>query len=262
MKRSAGTKWDLDRDLGAPEDEFFGLLEEDELPGEEPSAEGRTTGKPSLLQKIIHALVLKDEDSAELEIESLDDVIVEVPERPTPRPGDLEEHIIRLPSGREWDEFLQAEQEESLFENIQETKRKRLRVSSWALWISALIWAFLGFKYGSQYLTDLTSPDIVGGQWLIDKLGDQAAQGITVTSGVLAPVAGFLLSASSIALLLGGAYERRPMRAILGVCGLIALVLSLSLAGGAYYVAALIVASLGWLSLRGLEWLMIRLGAY
>lgn len=263
MARSSGTKWDLDRDLGTSEDEFFGLLEEDELPGEEPAAPG-VEPKTPLLQKIIHALVLRGDDESE-EVETIEDVIVEQapePRRPGVTEGDLEEYIIRLPAGREWDDFLQAEQEATLFDSVQETKKKRIRSSAWALWITAALWAFLGVKYGQAYLTALTDPTITGGAFLTEQLGAKAAQGVTVTSGILAPVAGFLLSASSIALLIGGIYERRPMRGILGVCGLIALGLLVSLLGESYYVAALITGLLAWVILRAVEWILLRLGAY
>jgi len=65
-----------------------------------------------------------------------------------------------------------------------------------------------------------------------------------------------------LSLLIGGIYERRPARAIIGLCGLILVALVLSLAGQGFYLAALISAILGWLLLRGLEWAMARIGIY
>lgn len=258
MKLGGGTKWKLDRDLGEPEDDFFGLLEEDELPGSEV-ADG--TQSTSIFSKLIGALITKSDEPQE-EVEELDDLIIETPMDPRPQPGDLEQHIIRLPDSRQWEEFQSAEREATLFEKIEETRKRRFRASAWALWLSAALWAYLGFKYGSSYLNELTDPAIQPTQWMSDNLPGQWPQIATIGAGILAPVAGFLLTASSAALLLGGAYERRPMRAILGICGLIVLALLLSLAGQGFYLAALIVGLGAWIGLRALEWLMIQLGVY
>ena len=66
MGIKTGTKWKLDRDLGEPEDEFFGLLEEDDLLGEEPA---RGSKKVPLLQRIVHSLVLKGDQQEEEEVD-------------------------------------------------------------------------------------------------------------------------------------------------------------------------------------------------
>ena len=259
MGLKASTKWKLDRDLGEPEDEFFGLLEEDELPGEDPA---KQNDKVPFLQRIIHSLVLKEDQPQEDTKEELEDVRAEPTVGSSQFDSELESTIIRLPAGREWDDFLQAEQQANLFETIQVTKRKRLKAAAFALWLSAALFAYIGLKSGSSYLTSLTDQGIVGSDWLVSRFGAQAAQGITVTLGIMAPVAAFLLSASSLALLIGGAYEKRLPRAIVGIMGLCLMAVSLSLMGSGSYVAAAALAAGGWLALRLLERLMLRLGVY
>lgn len=247
----ARTKWKLDRELDQPEDEFFGLLDDQEL-SEAPASSG------SLFSKLMSALVTREEEE-DVEDE-LEELVVDRPSTPRPQEGDLEQHIIRLPAGREWEEFLEAEQSATLFDKIQETSRKRFRVSAWALWLAAGLWVLIGLKSGSAYLNQLTDP--VVSQWMLERFTERTARIATVGFAVLFPVAGFLLSASSLSFLLGGIYEKRFLRGLFGVCGLIAVWLSLSLVGQGFYLAGLITAALGWLIIRALEWVMLRLGVY
>jgi len=258
MSRSAGTQWKLDQDHDSSQDEFFGLLEEDQLPGSEPVAPGRKARLP-FLERLTSLLITKTDQPPE---EQLDELIVESRISSRPQAADLEDYITRLDAGRDWDDFRESEQLAPLFQQVQQTTLKRFRSWTWAVWITAATWAYLGFANGQNYLAELTSPDLPLDQLLVDKLGAQAAEAALISVGFLMPVFGFLLTATALSLLIGGIYERRPARAIIGLCGLILVALVLSLAGQGFYLAALISAILGWLLLRGLEWAMARIGIY
>ena len=261
MKRPSPSSWKINRDIDQPEDEFFGLIED---PLDNGDSEAPGAGREAGWRKLIAVFVNSGTSSSDHEefSEELEELQEQRPASLRPLDDDLEQHMIRLPAGREWDAFLQAEQQSTLFEEVQKAKSRRIKASAWALWISAAIWILIGWKHGQNYLAALTDQSIVGNSWITAHSSAKAAQGVSVVAGILAPIVAFLLTSSGLALLLGGIVERSWARIALALAALASALISLALLGGPAHLQALLVSAALFALIRFFEWLLIRLGVY
>jgi len=266
MDRPSAPHWDINRDLDQPEDEFFGLLDDDLNEGAEPSSKKKSGSGKGLFKKILGLLIEKsDKKDDHRELEELEE-LSEIQPIVGPMTGspDITSHISRLDSAHDklQADFLAEETTSNLFEDIQTVQRKRYRVAAWGLWISAAAWGYIGWLYGSAYLHKLTLQTIPSETWLVNLVGGKLAHAASMVCGILSPLALFWLTVLAVSLVLGGILERSIARVLLGsTIGLVGLV-GLTLLAVPAYTTTLAAALAVILLVRGAEWILVRLGWY
>jgi len=268
MDRPAPPKWDLNRNLDQPEDEFFGLIEDDFDVGAQPSPSAPQQRKPGrigqLLENITDKLVERGESKEnEQELHELQES--QPPGGVPSGSPDLTAHLSRLSTAQDKlrESFLAAENATSLFDEIQQTQRKRVRVTSWSLWISALIFIWLGVQGGKSYLQGLYSNNLPSETWLVGLIGGHYAHALGVITGMVSPLALFALTVMSFDYILGGIVERRVPRIFLGLAsGLTGLWTATALLSAQAYTSALIILTVALIASRLVEKVLMRLGWY
>lgn len=251
------SSWDIPRKLDQPEDEVFGLLDDD-LGLSEP--EEQRFGKAQVAaQKIVTAVESvmggirrrKDVQDRDDEIQDLLDFQQQrsfsaPSSRVAAMDPDLERNIVRLPSSRDFQEFLEAEQQATLFEQYEASRTENLRFGAIGLFLAAALMIFLGVKVGQSYVLELLSDDVKVPDLLAQvtndlKLGKDAARGALFVAGMLTPVLVFVLVAFSAGELLQGALRRSTPKLVTGVCGVTAAAVALMLLSSGAYLSALAV---------------------
>ena len=122
--------------------------------------------------------------------------------------------------------------------------------------------AWVGYKYGQDYLDQLTQADLLSETWVVDLLGGQLSYMLSIVCGILAPISLFWAGVLCLHLILGGLLEFRPARIVVGLAVLAGMWLIVQL----FMIPASISATLAALAVvataRVLEWVLIRLGWY
>jgi hypothetical protein len=269
MEQPQAPHWDINRQLDQPEDEFFGLI--DDLPADGSSSPQGSTKKRGILGKILGLLVEQREPKSKgkgfgkndfQELEELQQF------QPTPGtvtgPPDLTSHIQQLGSAQDKlsASFLAAESSSSLFDDIQVAQQKRYRTATWSLWIVAAIFAWLGYRYGQNYLKDLTNADLASETWVVELVGAKIAYMLSVVCGVLAPIGLFWVAVLSLHLFLGGLLELRPARILLGLLTGAGILLLIQLVTIPAMISVVLVSAGIVLATRVCEWILVRLGWY
>lgn len=221
------TRWDIDRDLDRPEDEVFGLIDAD-LGLDAPAGDDRFGSAQQAAAKIVGAVEgitsrfqrpgkdrKREAELAELasfQQQATGGSAVLPSSRVAAMDPDLDQHIIRLPSNRDFSEFLAAEQETSLFERYEQTRAQNLRFGGLGLWIASILFVLLGLKTGQGYVHGLLDENVLPPQMLTEQAGEQAAGAVMFCAGLLAPVLTFVLLAYSAGDLLQGLFGGAPRK--------------------------------------------------
>jgi len=273
--------WDLGRDLDQPVDEVFGLIDADELDfaqQEEPKF-GRAQIIANKTVKAVEGLMRRlpgrgdDRDRQEeldelWELQQSHGTAAPAPQFPPhgsqpddgpPAPpmqhgglrSNLEQHLVHLPSNRDWQEFLQAEQQASLFEEYEHTRAQHLRSGALGLWVSTAVFVLLAVMHAQSYIKGLLDKHIEIPEQLLKLAGDRdLAHEILFVAGMCAPLLAFVLCAFSVSNLLQGFVSRSLTRLISGGVGVTAAAVSVMFAANGSYVQALIAPVAGWVAAR------------
>jgi len=274
--------WDLGRDLDQPVDEVFGLIDADEpdaFAEQDKPKFGRAQIIASKTVKVVEGLMSRlpgrgdgrdrQEELDELwELQQSHGTSAPAPQFPPhgsqpadgpPAPpmqhgglrSNLEQHLNHLPSNRDWQEFLQAEQQASLFEEYEQSRAQHLRSGAIGLWVTTAMFVLLSVLHAQSYIKGLLDKHVEIPQQLIKLAGDRdLAHEILFVAGMCAPLLAFVLCAFSVGTLLQGFMSRKLARILSGGVGVTAAAVSVLLAANGSYVQALIAPAAGWLVAR------------
>lgn len=237
-------------DLSPSEQAFFGVEDLAKTTSDNGSARGAKGGVFAFTARLAEAgslRRLRRQDDYE------DVVVAEDPQAlywDSPLDPELEQHMIRLSSNRSWNEFLAAEQQESLFAQYERAIARHERVTVSSMWLTAILMGLLAVLYGKSYLMSAVAED-VSSSFLARYITDTAqVHDATVVAGLLAPVALFATLFVAVSTLISGVMSRETVRSLAGMAGLLGIGVVIALLSAQMYVGALGCALLTWVAVR------------
>lgn len=117
-------------------------------------------------------------------------------------PDSFGQHVEFLPQSRDYEQFLLAEQQATLFEQVEREHTRALRLHATGMWVSGLLWALVALLAGIPYTSALLQNTPAAPEWLstlLDQAGQQhAAAAVVFAAAMLTPLICFLITANVV----------------------------------------------------------------